>query len=93
MAFHAGLHHVQTTDRGIRICMGQNIMGRMAAGTYRGHRQTLAVQTLAMDGHGKILQNILLGDIMGQGHGAAFLVTAAAGKGNIQYIGRRILIL
>ena len=30
---------------------------------------------------------------MGLGHGAAFLVATPAGKGDIKYIGRRILIL
>lgn len=83
MTFHAGFHHIQAADRRFRVRVGQNIMRGMAAGTYRCNGQTLAKKTLTVDGHGKIFQDIMFTNIMGQGHGAAFLVAAAAGKRNI----------
>ena len=67
-------------------------MGRVAARTHGGHGQALAEQAFAMNGHGIIFQDILPWNIMGSGHGTAFLMAATTGEGDIKNVGRRPLI-
>ena len=55
----------------------------MTAGTYSRYGQALAIQTLAVNGHGKVFEDIMFANIMGQSHGAAFLMAATACIGNI----------
>jgi hypothetical protein len=87
MALHTGLDHILTADRGVGIGMRQNIVVGMAAGTNGGHGQSLAEKALAVNGHRIMFQDIMFRNIMGLGHGAPFLMTAAAHEGNVQYIG------
>ena len=65
MAFHAGLDHILAADGRFRVRVGQDIVGRMAAGADRGHGQPLAVESFPVDRHGEILQNIFFGNIVG----------------------------
>jgi hypothetical protein len=65
MTLHTGLDHILAADGGVRVRVGQDIVGRMAAGADRGHGQPFAVKAFSVDGHGKILQNIFFGNIMG----------------------------
>lgn len=83
MTLHAGSHNIIPADRGIWIGMGQNIMGGMTAAADSGDGQPLTQETFAVNGHGIVFQDVLFLDIMGLGHGAALLMTAAASGGHV----------
>src|SRR5208337_441092 len=83
MALRAGPGDVLFGNRRPRVGVGQNEVRRMATGTNCRHDQATAEQALAVDAFRIVFQDLILRDVVSKLDGSAFVMTAAAQKGDL----------
>jgi hypothetical protein len=70
--------HVVVMDAGPRVGVRQNIVGGVTGRADRRDAQAGSEEAVSMDGHGVVLENTLLGNVVGPGDRAPLPVTFSA---------------
>lgn len=88
MTLTAGINDIFTINAGEGIVLAPNVVSGMTVAAYCGYYQAVHEQAAAVNGHGVILNNIMLIKpiTLGLSHLGTFTMTTTAGIGNIQLI-------
>jgi hypothetical protein len=89
MTLLAGGSDVVFVDAGPGVGVGKDKVGGVAGGADGGDRQALAVEPLAVDAHGVVLENLILPDVVGPGDFRSLLMTATAEDRDVHHCGWR----